>query len=121
MLISPGEVVDVPVPPLDDSQLLSYRIRCEDGLDIGFEVLCLEGGGAVAAELPLEAWRRGDEFDGELRLKPAVRCVVRFDNSFSFLREKQAEVFVLVGDGGGGGDGGGQVDAVGDGGDGSGD
>ena len=52
MLISPGEVVDVPVPPLDDSQLLSYRIRCEDGLDIGFEVLCLEGGGAVAAELP---------------------------------------------------------------------
>ena len=44
--------------------------------------------------------------------------VLRFDNSFSFLREKQAEVFVLVGDGG---DGGGQVDAVGDGGDGSGD
>ena len=88
MLISPGEVVDVPVPPLDDSQLLSYRIRCEDGLDIGFEVLCLEGGGAVAAELPLEAWRRGDEFDGELRLKPAVRCVVRFDNSFSWFQTR---------------------------------
>ena len=89
MLISPGEVVDVPVPPLDDSQLLSYRIRCEDGLDIGFELLCLEGdGGAVATELPLEAWRRGDEFDGELRLQPAVRCVVRFDNSFSWFQTR---------------------------------
>ena len=88
MLISPGEVVDVPVPPLDDSQLLSYRIRCEDGLDIGFELLCLEGGNLVAAELPLEAWRRGDEFDGELRLQPAVRCVVRFDNSFSWFQTR---------------------------------
>ena len=90
MLISPGEVVDVPVPPLDDGQLLSYRIRCEDGLDIGFELLSIEGGGAVATELelPLEAWRRGEDFEGELRLRPAARCVVRFDNSFSWFQTR---------------------------------
>ena len=91
MLLSPGEVVDVPVPPLADGQLLRYRYHCEDGLDVGFEVLSVEGGGeeeGAAAPQPLQAWRRSDELGGELRLPPGARIVVRFDNSFSWFQTR---------------------------------
>ena len=86
VLIAPGEAVDVPLPSLCYGQLLRYRFRCEDGLDVGFELLALGDDSSSSQEL--EPWSRTTELEGSARAPGPMQCVARFDNSFSWFQTK---------------------------------